>query len=448
MKPASTALQDLLASRQFFAADLYTFTLINGTALRYCSGDRDITAGGDLFTAQGPRVDRKDNKAKCHWKIGVEVDTLVFDVMPQATDMVNGLPFLAACVQGAFDGAELQLERAFMATYGDTSVGTVIMFAGRVAEIDLGRAVATFTINSHLELLNLQLPRNLWQPGCVNSLGDASCGVNLPSFAVAGSAAAGSSASMIATSLAQADELFRSGQGYVHERRECRPHALGQILGRRLARFYRAARAVPECAGHRRYFHHLSRLRQDAGREWLRQIRQHRALQRLPLRPVVGDSSVVALSDHHSINLLGLCHGSTRCHAKRARVFARRHFQDMRLSNVEAAPLRARPNKKSVTSQPLSTAPRLCTDRCCRLSNVRRVFSKVGLWRRRKRSPAKWRKEWEPDEHPRWPTGSPDSIGGQFSPKDSGDEQVAQEMFFARPPIDDVPQLKETIPPS
>ena len=180
--------------------------------LRYCSGDRDITAGGHLFTAQGPRIDRKDNKAKCHWKIGVEVDTLVFDVMPQAADMVNGLPFLAACVQGAFDGAELQLERAFMATYGDTSAGTVILFAGRVAEIDLGRAVATFTINSHLELLNLQLPRNLWQPGCVNSLGDASCGVNLPSFAVAGSAAAGSSASAIAATLAQPTSYFDQGK--------------------------------------------------------------------------------------------------------------------------------------------------------------------------------------------------------------------------------------------
>ena len=92
MKPASTALQNLLASRQFFAADLYTFALIGGSALRYCSGDRDITAGGHLFTAQGPRIDRKDNKAKCHWKIGVEVDTLVFDVMPQAADMVGGLP--------------------------------------------------------------------------------------------------------------------------------------------------------------------------------------------------------------------------------------------------------------------------------------------------------------------------------------------------------------------
>jgi uncharacterized phage protein (TIGR02218 family) len=212
MKPASTALQNLLASRQFFAADLYSFMLIGGGVLRYCSGDRDITAGGRLFTSQGPRLDRKDTKAKCHWKIGIAVDTLVFDVMPQASDLVNGQPFLAACVQGAFDGAELQLERAFMASYGDTSTGTVILFVGRVAEIDLGRAIATFTINSHLELLNTQLPRNLWQPGCVNSLGDASCGVDLASFGIGGSAASASSASVIAATLVQATGYFDQGK--------------------------------------------------------------------------------------------------------------------------------------------------------------------------------------------------------------------------------------------
>lgn len=212
MKPASAALQTLLASRQFYAADLYTFALAGGGTLRYTSGDRDITANGNLFASNGPRIDRKDNKAKCHWKIGVAVDTLIFDAMPQASDLVNGQPFLAACVQGAFDGAELTLERAFMPSYGDTSAGTVVLFAGRVAEIDLGRAVATFTVNSHLELLNVQLPRNLWQPGCVNSLGDASCGVSLASFGVAGSAAAGSSASVVAASLGQATGYFDQGK--------------------------------------------------------------------------------------------------------------------------------------------------------------------------------------------------------------------------------------------
>jgi uncharacterized phage protein (TIGR02218 family) len=188
MKPASPALRNLLASRQFYKADLFTFTLADGTPLRYGAGDRDIVAGGNAFPAggqTGPWFDRRDNRAKCHWKIGVEVDQLVFDVLPGSAT-VHGLPFLVACRLGIFDGAELALDYAFMPTYGDTSAGTVNAFAGRVAEIDAGRSVARFTVNSHLELLNLNLPRNLYMPGCVNTLGDASCGVNLAAFAAAG----------------------------------------------------------------------------------------------------------------------------------------------------------------------------------------------------------------------------------------------------------------------
>lgn len=214
MKPASSALQSLLATRQFYAADLYTFALVGGGNLRYCGGDRDITANGFLYPAggaTGPYFDRKDNKAKCHWKVGVGVDQLVFDVLP-GNASVLGAPFLSATLTGIFDGAELTLERAFMPQYGDTSAGTVILFAGRVAEIDCGRSLATFTVNSHLELLNLNLPRNLWQAGCVNMLGDASCGVNLASYAVSGAAASGSSAGAVLALLSQATGYFDQGK--------------------------------------------------------------------------------------------------------------------------------------------------------------------------------------------------------------------------------------------
>lgn len=189
MKPASLELLALLQSRQFYVADLYTFTLAGGGVLRYCSGDQTLVANGFTYTAggaTGPYFDRRDNKAKCHWKVGIEVDTLVFDVLPGSATVL-GQPFLQAVHAGQFDGAEVVLERAFMPSYGDTSRGTIVYFVGRVAEIDAGRSIATFSVSSHLELLNLQLPRNLFQSGCVNNLGDAACGVSLVSFAVSGS---------------------------------------------------------------------------------------------------------------------------------------------------------------------------------------------------------------------------------------------------------------------
>jgi hypothetical protein len=220
MKTASPALQALLATNQFLVADLYTFTLAGGQVLRWTAFDTDVIANGNTFASGapgGPFFDRQDNKAKCHWKIGVEVDTLVFDVVPGSAT-VNALPFLQACRLGVFDGAELQLERAFLAppvggVYPPVaaSAGTVILFAGRVAEVDLGRSLATFNVNSHLELLNLNLPRNLFQSGCVNSLYDAACGVSKASYAVTGIAAAGSTPSLVNATLAQASGWFDQG---------------------------------------------------------------------------------------------------------------------------------------------------------------------------------------------------------------------------------------------
>lgn len=214
MKTVSPGLLALLASRQFFSSDLFEFTLTGEQVLRYCSGDRDIIWNSQTWSSggtSGPYFLREGSKARCHWKTGIEVDTLVFEVMP-GNAVVQGLAFLVAVQQGIFDGAELTLYRAFMPTYGDTAQGTVIMFAGRVAEIEAGSSLATFTVNSHLELLNQNLPRNLYQAGCVNTLFDNACALNAESFAVTGAAAAGSLAHNIAATLAQATGYFDLGK--------------------------------------------------------------------------------------------------------------------------------------------------------------------------------------------------------------------------------------------
>jgi len=262
MKPASTALVNLLATRQFYSADLYQFTLIGGGMLNYCGGDTDIFWNSIAWSAgksTGPYFDRKDNKAKCHWKVGVEVDTLVFDVLP-GSSTVQGEAFLSAVRQGVFDGAELTLYRAFMPTYGNTAAGTVIMFAGRVAEIDAGRSLATFTVSSHLELLNQNLPRNLYQSGCVNTLFDASCALRRASFAVSGSATSGSTQSVVNTTLTQASGYFDLGViAFTSERHLT--HSKNLSEGEPW--HGESHCAVSDCAACRRYIHPNAGLRQN-----------------------------------------------------------------------------------------------------------------------------------------------------------------------------------------
>ncbi len=50
MKAANATLIALLnAAQQFVSADMYTFTLADGTVLYYTSADQDITIGGNTY---------------------------------------------------------------------------------------------------------------------------------------------------------------------------------------------------------------------------------------------------------------------------------------------------------------------------------------------------------------------------------------------------------------
>lgn len=217
MKTISAPLQALFDTRKFQYCGLYQVDLVTGGSLYYCSGDVDIFWSAQTYSCggtTGPFLERDGNKAKMHQKIGVEVDTLTFDIIPGAAT-VQGQPFLTACRQGAFDGADVTYSGAYwpQQAYANpiTPTGIVVKFAGRVAEVDFSRSLVSFTVNSHLELLNQNMPRNLWQSGCVNTLYDASCTLLQSSFQTSGTVSSGSTASSINATLAQATGYFDLG---------------------------------------------------------------------------------------------------------------------------------------------------------------------------------------------------------------------------------------------
>jgi uncharacterized phage protein (TIGR02218 family) len=197
MKAASTALIALLSSaNQFIMADLYTITLVGGSVLRYSAGSTAIFANGYAF-ALGPKFERSKTKVV----IGTQVDELEVRIYTDPTDLIGGVPFLQAAWQGQLDGALLQLERAFMPTYGDTSPGTVVLFAGRISDIDCTRTGIDLKCRSHLELLNIQMPRRLWQSSCTHTFGDAMCQFDRSSMQLTFAAEPGSTQAQVATSV-------------------------------------------------------------------------------------------------------------------------------------------------------------------------------------------------------------------------------------------------------
>src|SRR5271166_4970969 len=193
MKTASPALIALLSSTdQFIMADLYTITLLGGSVLRYSTAPTALSANGYIF-ALGFKFERSKTKIV----IGTQVDELEVRIYTEPTDLIGGMPFLQAAWQGQLDGALLQLERAFMPTYGDTSPGTVVLFAGRISDIDCTRTGIDLKCRSHLELLNIQMPRRLWQSSCSHVFGDPMCLFNRSSLALTFTAAAGSTTTVI-----------------------------------------------------------------------------------------------------------------------------------------------------------------------------------------------------------------------------------------------------------
>lgn len=188
MKSASPALIALLnAGGPYIFSDLYTITLIDGTVLRYAAWDSDVTYSGHAFISTGPQIER----SKVRTVIGIEVDTMDMTVHANASHLINSTPWLQAAARGVLDGATVILERVFFST-PPTVVGGYINFSGRVADMSPTRSQVKMVVKSDLELLNVMMPRNLYQPGCKHTLYETDCGVNRASFAVAATVQSGS----------------------------------------------------------------------------------------------------------------------------------------------------------------------------------------------------------------------------------------------------------------
>lgn len=175
-------------------ADCFTFTLRTGTILTYTNADVPIALGGYVFAADSVLVDGLQFKCA----MGLDVDEQHVTLAARPTDTIAGVPFLVALHRGVFDGCEVQRERAFLSAWTAPPIGSVILFKGRVASINsIGRTSAEITVASDLLLLDIAMPRNLYQPTCVHTLYDSGCGLVKSAYGAQGSVGAGASATTI-----------------------------------------------------------------------------------------------------------------------------------------------------------------------------------------------------------------------------------------------------------
>lgn len=209
MRVASEKLIALLDANQFVMAELYTITTIQNDIYRYTNYDFDLIVADELYHSDGPIISRDGITLS----LGVEVDNLSVTIDVTDEETFESLRIVQAFHNGQMDGARFKLERIFMdaSTPTDTSAGTIKLFEGRIIEPDFDRNTIHASVASDLDELNVQMPRNLYQPSCSNTLFDHACGLNRENYALETVIAAGSTASRILCDIHQPQGWFTQG---------------------------------------------------------------------------------------------------------------------------------------------------------------------------------------------------------------------------------------------
>lgn len=180
MKTASAATLALLnaaGEKKILRADLYTFTLKDGSVLRYCDADKALTVGGNTFNT-GPIIQRSKTKQT----VGLTVDSVQVTIFDNGSTLVQGKPIIHQFKNGYFKGATLLVEKLFLESWDDTSAGAVHWFEGMISEPSCDHMSVSFQVKSMVALLNKQMPEDMYQTTCNNSLFDEVCGALESSF--------------------------------------------------------------------------------------------------------------------------------------------------------------------------------------------------------------------------------------------------------------------------
>lgn len=195
-------------ARACVRVDLYTITTSSGQVLRWSAGDIPVTLPAGRSFVLGPLIERSTLSVVR----GVEVGELDVTISPRPTDTINGVPLRQFAYEGGLRGALVLLEWAYFDT-ALTFKGVLPKFGGKGSPngFDYGINLA---FKSDLEALLIQMPRDLYQPGCLNTVYGPGCGKSRAAFTRHGAVAAitpGRERSGFTSTRTEADKYFERG---------------------------------------------------------------------------------------------------------------------------------------------------------------------------------------------------------------------------------------------
>lgn len=196
MKQATAALISYLDTNDdVVVADLWTVSIVGGAVLRlidyplssvtipaanFPGSPLNYAASGNQTFLRGPKIGR----SKVSTKIGLEPSELDMEVYAGASDFIGDLTWQQFEQVGGFDGSIVELDRFFMPIGSDgiagplsTSLGAIVWFYGKVADVEISRTTVKIKVKSFINLLQQQqMPRRIFQAGCNHIYGAPMCG--------------------------------------------------------------------------------------------------------------------------------------------------------------------------------------------------------------------------------------------------------------------------------
>lgn len=209
MRAATPRLQTILASAMFVKCNLFTMTLSNGLVYCWTDADVDIVAAGQVYDSHGPSI----QGAKYNLVRGMQVSTLDLQVLVAPTDIIAGVPWFLAVRSGALKNAEVVIAKAFMPAWGQPAE-TLGIFRGYVNESSMGQQEVVLSVVSDSNRLNTQVPRSIFQAGCMRTLYDAGCGVPRDAYSFNSAVVAAPNRYSFSSGLAQSENYFALGELY------------------------------------------------------------------------------------------------------------------------------------------------------------------------------------------------------------------------------------------
>jgi len=190
--------------------DLLTIRPRGGEPLRWTSGDASLTLPDGRVFVPGPAIER-DNVAL---RAGLQVSEMNLQLGVDDDVLIGSLTAVQFAERGGLDGAQVTLEWAYFDDDGALK-GSFVRFSGMTGTASWSAGSIEIMARSLTGTLNVVVPREVYQPQCLNQVFDSLCGLRESTWRVTGtvtSVGTGRAALMaITTGLAQADGWFDLG---------------------------------------------------------------------------------------------------------------------------------------------------------------------------------------------------------------------------------------------